>query len=40
GAKFCMNCGTPLRSVMKCPKCGADVPSGAKFCPKCGTKLV
>ena len=23
----------------KCPKCGAEVPTGAKFCPGCGEKL-
>ena len=24
---------------IRCPKCGAKVPAGAKFCPECGTKL-
>jgi membrane protease subunit (stomatin/prohibitin family) len=27
-------------SFTKCPKCGANVPSGAKFCPECGEKIV
>ena len=35
--KFCSECGQPL--VNKCPKCGAEVPSGAKFCLECGTQL-
>lgn len=35
--KFCMECGAPL--VAKCPKCGAEIPHGAKFCPECGEKL-
>ena len=24
------------KSVNACPKCGAEVPAGAKFCPSCG----
>jgi len=24
---------------VKCPKCGYDIPNGAKFCPNCGVKL-
>lgn len=35
--KFCMECGSSLAN--KCPKCGADTPSGAKFCLECGNKL-
>ncbi len=35
--KFCMECGASL--VNKCPKCGAEVPSGGKFCLECGEKL-
>jgi len=37
GAKFCPECGTPVKRVAKCKKCGADT-GGAKFCPECGTK--
>jgi class 3 adenylate cyclase len=37
GAKFCMECGTPLRA--RCPQCGADVLPRAKFCSECGTPL-
>lgn len=35
--KFCPECGTRLAGV--CPKCGAELPSGAKFCNECGEKL-
>lgn len=35
--KFCMECGAPL--VAKCPKCGAELPNGAKFCLECGEKI-
>lgn len=35
--KFCMECGQPL--INACPKCGVEVPSGAKFCLECGTKI-
>lgn len=24
---------------MKCPKCGAEVPSGSAFCPECGSAI-
>ena len=24
---------------MKCSKCGAEIPVGAKFCTECGTKI-
>jgi class 3 adenylate cyclase/tetratricopeptide (TPR) repeat protein len=37
GAKFCMECGTPLRP--RCPQCGADVLPRAKFCSECGIPL-
>jgi membrane protease subunit (stomatin/prohibitin family) len=35
--KFCQHCGHRLSSV--CPKCGAELSSGAKFCPECGERL-
>lgn len=35
--KFCMECGASL--VLKCAKCGAELPSGAKFCLECGEKM-
>ncbi len=37
GAKFCMECGTPLRA--RCPQCGADMLPRAKLCGECGTPL-
>ncbi len=37
GAKFCIECGTPLR--LRCPQCGADTFPRAKFCAECGTPL-
>src|SRR5262245_34974805 len=37
GAKFCIECGTPLRP--HCPQCGADVLPRAKFCAECGTPI-
>ena len=36
-AKFCIECGTPLRP--RCPQCGADALPRAKFCAECGTPL-
>ena len=35
--KFCMECGASL--VLKCEKCGAEIPNGAKYCLECGEKL-
>ena len=35
--KFCPECGHKFVTV--CPKCGAEVTSGAKFCLECGEKL-
>ncbi|MDD5032485.1 MAG: zinc ribbon domain-containing protein [Patescibacteria group bacterium] len=35
--KFCVNCGASL-SLVKCPKCGAKNPAGARFCGNCGAK--
>jgi double zinc ribbon protein len=37
GAKFCPECGTPVKRSTKCGHCGAET-NGAKFCPECGTK--
>ncbi|MEM0314148.1 MAG: SPFH domain-containing protein [Candidatus Bathyarchaeia archaeon] len=39
-AKFCSNCGAPLRTAgPACPNCGTVNPTGAKFCINCGQKL-
>lgn len=35
--KFCMECGASL--VIKCEKCGAEIPNGVKYCLECGEKL-
>ena len=35
--KFCPECGHKF--VTACPKCGKEVPEGAKFCLECGEKL-
>jgi membrane protease subunit (stomatin/prohibitin family) len=37
GAKFCDECGTPLKSV--CTNCGSELRQGAKFCDSCGTPV-
>ena len=36
GAKFCMECGTPVPQVKKCVQCGMELPLKAKFCFGCG----
>lgn len=36
-AKFCDNCGEPLRRI--CPACGKENDAEAKFCDNCGGKL-
>jgi len=35
GARFCKQCGTPLR-VAICLGCQVPLPAGARFCKKCG----
>ena len=35
GARFCCQCGTPLRLV--CATCGTEALPGARFCHNCGT---
>ena len=35
--KFCLECGHKF--VTACPKCGNELPNGAKFCLECGEKL-
>ena len=35
--KFCPECGHKF--LTNCPKCGAEITSGAKFCLECGEKL-
>ncbi|WP_188681795.1 zinc ribbon domain-containing protein [Thermogymnomonas acidicola] len=31
--------GEEKRLPQKCPRCGSDLPAGAKFCPNCGQEL-
>jgi hypothetical protein len=38
-AKFCPECGTPLKATVTCPSCSAEVPRASKFCPECGHKM-
>ncbi len=39
GAKFCMDCGSPMAPAVKhCTECGNELPGGAKFCANCGTR--
>ncbi len=35
--KFCPQCGHKFTNI--CPKCGTEVPEGAKFCLECGEKF-
>ncbi|NMB59564.1 MAG: zinc-ribbon domain-containing protein, partial [Chloroflexi bacterium] len=37
-AKFCPNCGEPLKKASHCTQCGAQLQPGAKFCADCGAK--
>jgi hypothetical protein len=37
-AKFCSECGTPIKTTKFCPECGTELEGTVKFCPECGTK--
>jgi predicted amidophosphoribosyltransferase len=37
-AKFCSECGAPIKTTKFCTECGAEQEGTAKFCPECGTK--
>jgi hypothetical protein len=39
GLKFCNHCGTPLKSMVRCAKCGFDNAPGAKVGAGCGGGL-
>lgn len=39
GAKFCLQCGDPVKTALFCPNCGEKLPAEAKFCLNCGNKL-
>jgi len=38
-AKFCPECGEPVKKAAHCSQCGAKLTPGAKFCPECGAKI-
>jgi hypothetical protein len=38
GAKFCAECGAPLKQNRYCTECGSPIEAGAKFCPECGAR--
>ena len=37
-AKFCAECGTPVKSKKFCGQCGVEIKNPTKFCPECGAK--
>jgi class 3 adenylate cyclase/tetratricopeptide (TPR) repeat protein len=37
GARFCLECGSPLAPEPACDQCGSDLPPTARFCPSCGS---
>lgn len=37
-AKFCGECGTPVKAKKFCIECGTTLEGAVKFCPACGTK--
>ena len=39
GAKFCGECGQPIKHEKFCSQCGAKIDGGPKFCPECGAKM-
>jgi len=38
-AKFCPECGEPVKRAAHCTECGAKLEPGAKFCAECGNKV-
>jgi len=38
GAKFCAECGTPLKQNRFCTECGSPIEANVKFCPQCGAR--
>lgn len=38
-AKFCPECGEPVKRSVHCTQCGGKLEPGAKFCAECGNKV-
>ncbi len=38
-AKFCGDCGQPIRTTVACVACGTENPRGQRFCDECGGAL-
>lgn len=38
GAKFCAECGSPIKQDRFCTECGSSIQAGSKFCPECGAR--
>ena len=38
-AKFCAECGQPIKREKFCTQCGTKIEGAPKFCPECGTKV-
>lgn len=38
-AKFCPECGEPVKRAAHCSQCGVKLSPGVKFCPECGAKV-
>jgi hypothetical protein len=39
GAKFCAECGQPIKKEKFCTECGIKIEGSPKFCPECGAKM-
>ncbi|MEO8504708.1 MAG: zinc ribbon domain-containing protein [Acidobacteriota bacterium] len=38
-AKFCPECGTAVKTKLKCRSCGCEPDGSPKFCPECGERF-
>ena len=38
-AKFCGECGQPIKREKFCTECGTKIEGSPKFCPECGAKM-
>ena len=39
GARFCHECGQPVKTAAECPGCKAEVDANQKFCHSCGCQI-